>query len=67
MTNVFRPAYRELSDEEKAKINDIKDKAQELLGLYPVSADGRAADRETSLAITKLEESVMWVVKSLTK
>jgi hypothetical protein len=67
MNNIFRPEYRELTEEEKTRINEIKNKAQELYELLPVTEDGRPADRETSLAVTKLEESVMWAVKSITK
>jgi len=65
--NIFRSVYRELSDDEKSLLNSIKDKAQELYELFPQTDDGRAKDRETSLAITKLEESIMWVVKSITR
>lgn len=63
--NIFRKQYRELSVDEKALIEAIKTKAEELYALYP-QTDGRMATRELSLAATKLEESIMWAVKSLT-
>lgn len=50
-----------MTDEEKAKILEIKTKADELLLAF-----GEAKSRELSLAITNLEQSVMWAVKSVT-
>jgi hypothetical protein len=58
----FRPRYRALSDTEKALHDQIKDKAAELENLYSRVNSGRY----NSLAITSLEESVMWIVKQLT-
>ena len=60
LENPFRPEYRELKPTEKAMVDNVKVKAFELLKLYPVGT------RETSLAITHLETSVMWSVKSIT-
>lgn len=60
--NVFRKEYRPLSDAEKAQMEAIKDKAQELYDLFEVVEDSR----EKSLAKTNLEESVMWIVKKIT-
>lgn len=58
----FRPQYRALSDEEKALHDALKTKAAELEELY-----GKVkAGRYNSLAITSLEQSVMWIVKELT-
>lgn len=57
-TNVFRPVYRELTEEEKNLINEIKTKAQELYDLFPADAV-KSKDR--------LEESVMWAVKGITQ
>jgi hypothetical protein len=58
----FRPTYRALTDAEKALHDEIKSKATELEALF-----GRVkAGRYNSLAITSLEQSVMWVVKELT-
>ena len=57
----FRPTYRELTPIEKQRIDRIKAKAMELATeFYPFDS------REKSLAITKLEESVMWAVKAIT-
>lgn len=58
----FRPRYRALSDEEKALHDDIKNKAAELEALFGKVKPGRY----NALAITSLEQSVMWVVKELT-
>lgn len=58
----FRPRYRQLTDDEKALHDRIKDKAAELEALY----NQVAAGRYPALAITALEESVMWIVKGLT-
>lgn len=65
--NIFRPQYRELSAAEKERIDSLKTKAFDLLVTFNVDQDLKGKDRETSLAITKLEEAVMWAVKSLTK
>ena len=61
--NVFRPIYRELDEEEKLFMSNIKDKAFELYKLI----DTIPPSREVSLAKTKLEESVMWAVKRITQ
>jgi hypothetical protein len=58
----FRPRYRALTDDEKALHDAIKDKAGELEALFGKVKPGRY----NSLAITSLEQSVMWVVKELT-
>lgn len=58
----FRPRYRALTDEEKALHDAIKDKAAELEALFEKVKPGRY----NALAITSLEQSVMWVVKELT-
>jgi hypothetical protein len=58
----FRPRYRALTDAEKALHDEIKTKASELEDLFGKVKPGRY----NSLAITSLEQSVMWVVKELT-
>lgn len=58
----FRPKYRALTDDEKALHDALKAKATELEALFEQVKPGRYR----SLAITALEESVMWVVKELT-
>lgn len=59
--------YKELSESEKSRIDSLKDKAFDLLQHLNVDETGKGKDRETSIAITHLEEVVMWAVKSLTK
>lgn len=58
----FRPVYRALNEDELALHNDIKAKAVELETLFAKVKAGRY----NSLAITSLEQSVMWIVKELT-
>lgn len=60
--DTFRKSYRELSEEEKNLLNAIKSAADDLLTHVEKAPDGRSK----SLAITKLEESVMWAVKGIT-
>ncbi len=62
VNNVMRHEYRVLSDNEKRVMKGVKDAGVSfvnLLGEFPPS-------RERSLAITKVEEAVMWAVKGLT-
>ena len=61
--NAVRHAYRVLSDDEKAQMVAIKDLGAQFLNL----CDGVGTSRELSLAKTKIEEAVMWAVKSITK
>lgn len=64
--NVFRSVYRELNQEEKERLEVIKTKAQELYELFaPLTPNNDL--RQLALAKTKLEESVMWAVKGITK
>jgi hypothetical protein len=58
----FRPTYRALTDDEKALHDAIKTKAAELEDLFGKVKPGRY----NSLALTSLEQSIMWVVKELT-
>lgn len=60
----FRPVYRALTDDEKKLHDAIKDKAEELELLFDQVNAGQS--RYKSLALTSLEESVMWIVKDLT-
>lgn len=57
-----RKEYRVLSEEEKAKVDSIKDAGTKLL--EAIQATGH--NRHNSLAITRVEEAVMWAVKGLT-
>lgn len=62
--NVMRHEYRVLSPEEKLAMKAIKDHGLTFLeAINNYVHDGR----EKSLAITKVEEAVMWAVKSITK
>lgn len=58
----FRPRYRALTDDEKALHDQLKDKAAELETLFGKVKPGRY----NSLAMTSLEQSIMWIVKELT-
>lgn len=58
----FRPTYRALTDDEKALHDAIKTKAVKLETLFAQVKPGRY----NSLAMTSLEQSVMWIVKELT-
>lgn len=60
--SIFRPVYRTLNDDEKKLCDDIKDRAEELYQLI----QKMPKSRHQSLAITSLEESVMWAVKGVT-
>lgn len=67
MENIFKTKYRELTKDEKELVVNIKEMADKLYTIYPKDDGGRPANIEISIAITKLEESVMWVVKGITK
>jgi hypothetical protein len=56
------PRYRALTDQEKALHDEIKAKATELEALFSKVPAGRYG----ALAMTALEQSVMWIVKELT-
>jgi hypothetical protein len=58
----FRATSRALDDSERALIKRIKDKAEELALLYEEVTNSRYR----SLAMTDLENSVMWIVKEIT-
>ena len=64
----FRPRYRALTDDEKAMHDQLKDKAAELESLFGKVKPGRynAPGRYYALAMTSLEQAVMWIVKELT-
>jgi hypothetical protein len=58
----FRPKYRALDQREKELHDLIKARAEELEVLFASVKDGRYK----SLALTSLEESIMWIIKELT-
>lgn len=62
-TNAVRHNYRVLTDEEKAAMVAVKDAGQALIDAFSAHCK---PSRETSLAITNAEQSVMWAVKGLT-
>ena len=64
VNNVMRHEYRVLTDTEKDQMQKIKDKGLEFWQM--VQGLGQPC-REISLAQTKIEEAVMWAVKSITK
>jgi hypothetical protein len=69
MSDLFRKEYIPLTDEQKAKNDAIKDKAQELLdlieGVVPPTEKSERS-RYVALARTNLETSIMFAVKAVT-
>lgn len=66
--DTFRRKYKQLSPEDIQYVERVKTKAEELLALYNGNSEvSRAVGFEMQLAITKLRESVMWAVNSITK
>lgn len=65
-TSRFRPAYRALTPDEKVLHDALKAKAAELEDLYNRIRLTQNKGRYHALAMTSLEESVMWAVKELT-
>lgn len=61
--NAVRHEYRVLNPAEKAAMLALKDKGAEFIAL----CQGQGASRELAIAITKIEEAVMWAVKHVTK
>lgn len=62
--DLFRKTYRPLLETEKLAMAGLKDAAQtyaDALEKFVVPS------REKSLALTKIEESVFWAVKSITR
>ena len=60
--NVMRHEYRVLTEEEKARMKNIKDDGLRFVQMCDVIG----SSRELSLAKTKMEEAVMWAVKHIT-
>lgn len=58
----FRPTYRALTDEEKLLHDAIKHQADVLDNLFKQVKAGRY----NALAVTSLEQSIMWIIKELT-
>lgn len=68
MVSRFRPRYRPLSPEEIALHDLLKAKAAELEQLFNEVVLRKPVDRVHyhELAMTSLEQSIMWIVKELT-
>lgn len=72
--NVMRQQYRQLTDQDKADLQKVKDYAFDLYEfvheLEPragASCEAEAASRRCfALAKTKIEEAVMWATKGIT-
>ena len=60
--HVFRKAYRQLTDGEKILMDALKDQAFEVYKIIKSAPPGR----EQALALTNLEQAVMWAVKAIT-
>ncbi len=60
--HVFRKAYRQLTDGEKILMDALKDQAFDVYKIIKSTPAGR----EQALALTNLEQSVMWAVKAIT-
>jgi hypothetical protein len=61
--NAVRHQYRVLTEDEKAAMVDLKDKG----AAFIAACEALGKSRELSLAITKIEEAVMWAVKHVTR
>ena len=64
--NAVRHEYRVLSDAEKAAMVWLKDSGAAFIGYCGEMRDNGTSPRELSIAITKIEEAVMWAVKAIT-
>ena len=63
MSDPFRQQYRKLTEDEVQGIDSLKTHAANLGGIiHGFVPEGR----ERSLALTKLEEAVMWATKGIT-
>ena len=58
----FRPTYRALTDAEMLLHGELKSKAVELETIFAKVKPGRY----NALAVTSLEQAIMWIVKELT-
>ena len=59
-TDTFRKQYKSLKEENSALILQCKEKAEELEALFK-----KVSNREMSLALTNLEQALMWSTKSI--
>lgn len=56
--------YTKVSEEQENRINDIRDLFSDI---YDYIENNCKGSRETSLAITKLEEAQSWAIKGITR
>jgi hypothetical protein len=61
--NTVRHNYRVLTDAEKMQMVDLKDLGQAFID----QCNDLGTSRELSIAITNMEQAVMWAVKHVTK
>lgn len=62
MSDRFRQEYKELDGHQKKDIIDMKAVAEEFEGIITLYEN-----RESDLALRKLEEAVMWATKAISK
>lgn len=63
MEDVFRKTYKQQTGQIISQMDEIKTKAEEL---YTLLEGAKSDPRMQSLAKTKLEESIMWIIKGMT-
>lgn len=66
LADPMRQNYRELSEEEKAQVKDIKEIGAQFLSQLTSVERIRGPGRELSIARTKIEEATMWATKFIT-
>lgn len=65
--DIFRKEFGTLTEEQKANVYKVKCKAEELYDMLNKLPHGQVIEpRNMAIARTKLEEVVMWAVKSIT-
>ena len=62
----LRDTYRDLTLEERLRIEAIKEDGQALLDQLGSARKGGEDSRELAIARTKVEEAVMWATKHIT-
>lgn len=65
-TRRVRPAYRELSDQERALVEDVKTQTARLIDLLEDLRVHVFDNRSVSYAQTRYEEGCLWAVKAIT-
>ena len=67
---IIKKEYKPLTDEQKAQMDLVKEKAEELMSILdnntPLPGVSGVKGRCMSIAKTELETSVMWAVKGIT-